>query len=79
MSARPTFLSAVTVLVRNPRDMIHRRDCRYAGRSRTLPWIWAEGKTRAEVKSAEVNGLRMCKVCRPLDALPTSVPTGAPS
>ena len=70
MSERPAYMDAVTVLVRNC-DKIHRRECRHAmGKKRTLPWLWAEGKTRAEVDAARINGLTFCQTCDPLGAVP---------
>jgi hypothetical protein len=76
---RPSYLDRVTILVRNRRNMIHRRECRHAGRPTTLPWIWAEGKTRAEVKASEANGLQFCRTCDPLAAVPAVIPPGGES
>jgi hypothetical protein len=64
-----SFLDTVTVLRRNSKsNTYHRAGCGLA--PRTVPWIWAEGKTRAEVADTERNGLHPCKACKPLDALP---------
>ena len=66
----------MTILHRSRNDKFHRADCRYADPS--LPWIWAEGKTREQVcDTAELNGIAPCKVCEPRLALP-SVFTHAP-
>lgn len=58
-----------TLLVRS-RDgtTVHRRGCTRA--SRALPWVWAEGKSRAVVKATEVGGIQWCKVCDPLGSVP---------
>lgn len=61
----------MTTLHRSWNDKYHRADCRYANPD--LPWLWADGKTREEVKDRpEPNGVLPCKVCEPLLALPSS-------
>lgn len=55
--------------LRRKKDTIHAADCRYA--KDALTWIWAADKTRAQIKASEVNGLRFCKVCKPLERVPS--------
>ena len=47
---------------------VHAANCPKMGEN-VLPWEWAEDKTRAEVKAAEVNGLKWCKICKPLEVI----------
>lgn len=49
-------------------SVVHAANCVKMGEN-CIPWIWAEDKTRAEVKAAEVNGLKWCKRCKPLDVI----------
>jgi methylphosphotriester-DNA--protein-cysteine methyltransferase len=63
------YLETVTTLRRSRwGNVYHRADCPRLKAS--LPWIWAEGKTRAEVAETLRNGLRPCQQCKPLEALP---------
>jgi hypothetical protein len=66
MTEQPEWLTTVTRLRRSKSgDTIHAKDCRRAGN--TIPWLWAEGRERAQILSAcEANGLRRCRVCDPL-------------
>lgn len=66
------FLDQNTTLRRsNTGNTFHLASCRYAANS--LPWIWAEGKTRDQVSVTQLNGLHPCGVCKPLDALPVTL------
>jgi hypothetical protein len=49
-------------------SIVHAANCKRIG-SNSIPWLWAEDKTRAEVKAAEVNGLKWCKFCKPLEVI----------
>lgn len=62
------------VLVRN-HDTVHVRGCRVTDHIKDpiTPWIWPEGKTRAEVWSASENGLSFCRVCQPLTLVPVTI------
>lgn len=73
LSGTPSELD--TLLVRN-HDSVHVRTCARVARIRVLPWRWAEGKSRAEIASARANGLRFCRSCDPLLAVPTSHDSG---
>jgi len=55
-----------TKLVRSSNGlMVHASTCIRKGK-KTIPWIWAEDKTRADVKAAETAGVRWCRYCDPL-------------
>lgn len=46
-------------------DTIHLATCRLV-EGRGIPWIWAEVQPIEVIAaSAETNGLRLCKVCKP--------------
>lgn len=47
---------------------VHTATCKRAGR-KAVPWNWAEGKTRDQLRSAETLGVRFCKVCDPLSTV----------
>ena len=58
-----------TDLVRN-RDSVHRRWCYHVRDREVTAWDWPAGKSRQEVESASLNGLRFCASCRPIEHLP---------
>lgn len=59
------FMKRVTRLRRAKNgDTYHLTGCPRA--RNTVPWLWAEGKTKEEVESSHANGLRPCKICDPL-------------
>lgn len=61
------YLDTVTMFRRAKKGRTyHRAECLRAGN--TLPWIWAEGRSREEIEASHANGLRPCKVCDPLGA-----------
>lgn len=47
-------------------DTVHVSTCRYA--SSGVPWNWAEHQSLAAIAAVvAANGLRACKVCKPLE------------
>lgn len=71
-SDRPAYMDKVTLLRRSRTgDYYHRATCPNLGTT-SLPWLWAEGKTRQEVES-QATELHPCKRCDPLAALPEDV------
>ena len=70
---RDEWMNEVTVLRRSKRgDIYHRAGCRHLTET-SLPWQWAEGLTRAEVSESHRNGLRPCKTCDPIGAVPEAI------
>lgn len=70
---RDDWMNKATVLRRSKHGNLYHRDgCRHLTEA-SIPWIWAEGRTRAEVEDSHRNGLRPCKTCDPLGALPETI------